>query len=651
MKELSIEQKAKRYDEAIAHAKNLLKTIGNATLGNLVLKNEFKNMFPALEEDEDEEIREWIKKELVSKHVVDNIVNDVMADKALAWLEKRVPIDEEKILIGARKDEDERIRKNCIHFLELQKQHHAATFEIEECIAWLEKQGEPIKIKKGKNYLCTKTHKYAGLEWIEGVKYYSPEDYSLIYKGCTCYCPKYSKEEHNNFFKEVELKKVEPKFKVGDWCIDNEDGTIFQIVKVLDNTYTYKTNEGKEYSCTHYSLENDARLWSIKDAKAGDVLATLNHILIFEKILPKDGGVSYCHYDFGSSTPQFDFNRDGGWYFGKEAKVYPATKEQRDALMKAMAEAGYTFDFEKKELKKIEQVYDVGADTQKSVEWEPQTGDTFRKKGTTSPTYHLCEKQEDSIIFSFVENREVGISGGEITLFALKQDYELVERPKSIEDVVEEELNKALQTKVEQKSVWGEEDEEIARALNDYVKNLDTLFSKINIGGKDVLSKEFREKVQDWLKSIKDRVQPQPKQEWSEEDEKMINKICQNLYDYPRIKSPFDDESFNEAQKEVQFIKSLRPQNNITDEELAQAKKDAYNDALDKIEYHSGEPTFDDGWHAAIDCILKNSIIPHTTWKPTEAQLTQLGAAVSKGRAGYFNNDVLRELYEQLKQL
>jgi hypothetical protein len=38
--------------------------------------------------------------------------------------------------------EDERIRKNCIDFLELQKQHHAATFEIEECIAWLEKQGE-----------------------------------------------------------------------------------------------------------------------------------------------------------------------------------------------------------------------------------------------------------------------------------------------------------------------------------------------------------------------------------------------------------------------------------------------------------------------------------------------------------------------------
>ena len=70
---------------------------------------------------------------------------------------------------------------------------------------------------------------------------------------------------------------------------------------------------------------------------------------------------------------------------------------------------------------------------QKLDKWEPQTGDTFRKKGTTSPTYHLCGKREDGITFSFVENREVGISGGEITMFALRDDYELVERPKSIE--------------------------------------------------------------------------------------------------------------------------------------------------------------------------------------------------------------------------
>ena len=46
----------------------------------------------------------------------------------------------EDIFPELKDSDDERIRKNCIHFLELQKQHHAATFEIEECIDWLEKQ-------------------------------------------------------------------------------------------------------------------------------------------------------------------------------------------------------------------------------------------------------------------------------------------------------------------------------------------------------------------------------------------------------------------------------------------------------------------------------------------------------------------------------
>lgn len=40
-------------------------------------------------ESEDEKIRKWIRKELESKYVVDNIVNNEMADKALAWLEKQ----------------------------------------------------------------------------------------------------------------------------------------------------------------------------------------------------------------------------------------------------------------------------------------------------------------------------------------------------------------------------------------------------------------------------------------------------------------------------------------------------------------------------------------------------------------------------------
>jgi hypothetical protein len=162
-----------------------------------------------------------------------------------------------------------------------------------------------------------------------------------------------------NFFKTTD--KAEPKFKVGDWCIDNEDGTIFQIVKVLDNTYTYKTNEGKEYFCTHYSLENGARLWSIKDAKAGDVL--------FQDLM---GGKTFIYNGINPYMAvlySFIISNDGEdvlpYHIGKpntgignieENKniIHPATKEQRDLLFKKIKEAGYEWDAEKKELKKIE---------------------------------------------------------------------------------------------------------------------------------------------------------------------------------------------------------------------------------------------------------------------------------------------------------
>lgn len=92
-------------------------------------------------------------------------------------------------------------------------------------------------------------------------------------------------------------------------------------------------------------------------------------------------------------------------------------------------------DAEKKELKKVEQ---------KPVEWNPQPGDIFRKKGTEKPTYTLCSRGEDKITYGFVENREEGIAGGDISIFSLQENYELVERLRPIEEVIGEEFNKQL---------------------------------------------------------------------------------------------------------------------------------------------------------------------------------------------------------------
>ena len=177
----------------------------------------------------------------------------------------------EEIFPELKEDDAERIRKNCIHFLELQKQHHAATFEIEECIAWLEKQGKNSTVK--------------------------------------------------------------PRFKIGDWIVFN--GLILYVKEVVNGFYRTISKGGIPNSY-NWDIDNIARLWTIQDAKDGDVLATSAGAFIYNG---NNGGGScpgsYCGIN---TLGRFQTGSETHWT-GK--KVYPATKEQRDALMKAMNDAGY----------------------------------------------------------------------------------------------------------------------------------------------------------------------------------------------------------------------------------------------------------------------------------------------------------------------
>ena len=155
--------------------------------------------------------------------------------------------------------------------------------------------------------------------------------------------------------------RAESKFKNGDWCIDNKDGTIFQIVKVFDNAYGYKTIEDKEYTYTHYSLEDDARLWTIQDAKDGDIIYSKHNTESFEwigifKSLDKENKRVFF-YGFWHDMAK-TFSVCGNKAYVLYDDFSPATKEQRDLLFQKMKEAGYLWNFEKKELEKIEQKLD-----------------------------------------------------------------------------------------------------------------------------------------------------------------------------------------------------------------------------------------------------------------------------------------------------
>lgn len=151
--------------------------------------------------------------------------------------------------------------------------------------------------------------------------------------------------------------EVKPKFKVGDWITDGN--ITIQIEAVKNGCYLYCGD------CALYSIKTADKvyhLWTIQDAKDGDVLVDsckyFNNpfIFILKRFEKVDFGLatlsnfsSYCYLTM-SDNQKF---KDGGYHHMHD--IRPATKEQRDTLMKAMADAGYEWDTNKKELKKIEQ--------------------------------------------------------------------------------------------------------------------------------------------------------------------------------------------------------------------------------------------------------------------------------------------------------
>ena len=161
-------------------------------------------------------------------------------------------------------------------------------------------------------------------------------------------------------YQELELP-IEPMFKVGDWVVANDIGIVSQITKVINDTDEYGEYHAYEHTNGYFAacFENEYHLWTIADAKDGDVLVTTNIRscpFIYRKTTYNNDLVYY--YAGIDGNGNFTHN-ESLHHFGPASNVAPASKEQRDLLFAKMKEAGYTWDGEKKELKKIPKHYDI----------------------------------------------------------------------------------------------------------------------------------------------------------------------------------------------------------------------------------------------------------------------------------------------------
>lgn len=148
--------------------------------------------------------------------------------------------------------------------------------------------------------------------------------------------------------------KIESKviFHKGDWVVCDVTGSVYQIKYCVENisndTYWYGLTNG---AYIRYNEVNHYRLWTIQDAKDGDVLASGNgHIILVKESIGSPWGYRLsCHcavlYDGTFEPRESHVNPE---------KFFPATKEQRDLLFQKMEEEGYQWNYVKKELVKFD---------------------------------------------------------------------------------------------------------------------------------------------------------------------------------------------------------------------------------------------------------------------------------------------------------
>ena len=402
-------------------------------------KEKLENIFPELKESEDERMKKALYADIRT------YIPNERGDKYIAWLEKQsgkksadevLKIRQELYQSGYndgykhgqedmvnKESDNELTRKSLINFLKSPFVHENITDEkVAPWIAWLEKQGETFSDFKAKDWYVSK---------VDGKIYnitYNPTD------------------------------KVESKFKVSNWVVwDNKItchiDSIYQGKESLMYSITDTNNMTRSYSVKGF--DNNAHLWTIEDAKDGDVLViqktnvTYEAIFIFNKI-ENNCIIQYLHYFTTDADEEVCEVRSFDGFLGfVGTTVHPATKEQRDTLMKAMTEAGYTFDFEKKELKKIEPKF--------------KHGDRVRNKKT----------------------------GLEQTLGSCIEDVYEGAFPFRIKDQDDWEL-------IEQNPAWNEEDETKLKSACALIRNT-------SIKGNDSIV----EIIVDWLKSLKEKVLPQ----------------------------------------------------------------------------------------------------------------------------------------------
>ena len=351
------EEKAKAYDKALERANDILKGY-NPKEGS---KATINYIFPELQEGGDERIKNRI---IQAIKIREKEMNEEWSDE-IAWLEKQGDnlvekgYTNNKDVIKYAGNYSRAIWHKLMDNFKNIKDYHIGCNDVSDIVLnaiidtynWLEKQGEKEFTFKSIPRL---------LEMIEPTdrakSYCQKLIDSLIKEGYVIdamivgECLKQMNGEDVPMAvmdKQKPADKVESKFKVGDWIISKTSNLVYHVDSILCKRYYLSHNGG--IVIVNFADEQNYRLWTIQDAKDGDILADDYGIYIFDRFDEYDERCFLCMGAYQYSQKVFE-NR----HMLCSVEVHPVTKEQCDLLFQKMKESGYEWDAEKKELKKID---------------------------------------------------------------------------------------------------------------------------------------------------------------------------------------------------------------------------------------------------------------------------------------------------------
>ena len=292
MKELSIEEKARAYDEALA----LMVDCVPDEDGLVHVRPH--EIFQELAESEDERIRKELSKDIW------NYIPYEKAQKYITWLKKQDKPKDKSVL------------------------------EV-----WKDMRLEVYQQASGNRH----EPNYSD----DTTKMFSLNDIDEIIEKMS---------------EQKSADKAGPKFKVGDWITNGRYNKL--IVGINSDWPFYMFKDGTSERIK--DVDEKYHLWTIHDARDGDVLAGSRFtsrvgnkedvILMFRGIgnTEWDDVIDFhCYYD--CYQKDFIVQEDVEyWGNAENNQLVPATKGQRELLFSKMKDAGYDWDAEKKELKKIE---------------------------------------------------------------------------------------------------------------------------------------------------------------------------------------------------------------------------------------------------------------------------------------------------------